>query len=121
MHFLHFHLNFFCCFVVETPTNWKQILQSLHLSSNIDFYHKFYQPLMQDRIKTIITTSWQTAIEQTEKNILEIFESNALSLSGNIHFFLSSFIAPNINSIYQRYLQMKNRFGTRKVKIIQKV
>lgn len=71
-------------FSLETPTNWKQILQSLHLSSNTDFYHKFYQPLMQDRIKTIITASWQTAIENTEKNITEIFESNALSLNGNV-------------------------------------
>lgn len=37
---------------------------------------------MQDRIKAIITTSWRTAVEQTEKKIGEIFESNALTVIG---------------------------------------
>lgn len=76
--------------LTENPLNWKQILKSLHLDSNMDFYHKFYQPLMMERIKTIITASWTTAVDQTEKNIREIFESNTLSLIGNIMFILSS-------------------------------
>ncbi|XP_031632663.1 conserved oligomeric Golgi complex subunit 1 [Contarinia nasturtii] len=65
---------------LEIPSNWPLILQSLQLSSNIDFYHKFYQPMMQDRIKAIITTSWTTAVEHTEKKICEVFESNVPSL-----------------------------------------
>lgn len=73
-HFEHFS---------ENPSNWKQILESLHLGSNIDFYHKFYLPLMQDRIKTIITVSWTAAVERTDKNIREIFESDSSTLIGN--------------------------------------
>lgn len=67
---------------LENPSNWSQIIQRLHLNGNIDFYRKFYQPLMQDRIKTIITASWKTAIEQTEKEISKIFESDALTIIG---------------------------------------
>lgn len=70
-------------FCLENPSNWKQILESLHLGSNIDFYHKFYLPLMQDRIKTIITVSWTAAVERTDKNIREIFESDSSTLIGN--------------------------------------
>lgn len=57
---------------------------SLHLDCNINFYHKFYQPLMMERIKTIITASWTKAVDQTDNNIREIFESNSLSMIGNI-------------------------------------
>lgn len=57
---------------------------SLHLDSNIDFYHKFYQPLMMERIKTIITASWTKAVDQTDTNLRGIFESNSLSMIGNI-------------------------------------
>lgn len=39
---------------------------------------------MQDRIKTIITASWAKAVEQTEKNIRETFESSAASMNGNV-------------------------------------
>lgn len=81
---LLFKLTKFLTLFVENPSNWEKILQSLHLSSNIDFYYKFYQPLMQDRIKTIITASWAKAVEQTEKNIREIFESSAATLNGNV-------------------------------------
>lgn len=64
-----------CVFrISEKPTNWKDILQSLHLDPNIDFYQKFYEPLLQDRIKAIITGSWATAMEATEKHIIELFQ-----------------------------------------------
>lgn len=38
---------------------------------------------MQDRIKTIITVSWTAAVERTDKNIREIFESDSSTLIGN--------------------------------------
>lgn len=42
---------------------------------------------MLDRIKTIITASWTTAVQQTEKNACEIFDSNINSMNGNTFFF----------------------------------
>lgn len=69
-------------FFVENPSNWRKILQSLHLDSNIDFYQKFYQPLLQDRIKTIIATSWTTAVERTEKIIIEMAKPDGIPLNG---------------------------------------
>lgn len=37
---------------------------------------------MLERIKTIITTSWSAAVDQTEKNIREIFNANTVLSPG---------------------------------------
>lgn len=49
---------------------------------------------MQDRIKTIITASWTTAVERTELNIREIFTSSSDNLIGNYFSGLESNLAP---------------------------
>lgn len=72
----------------EKPQNWKEILHSLHLDVNIDFYQKFYEPLLQDRIKTIITASWATSMEETVKYISELFEENLTGKKIHFHFLL---------------------------------
>lgn len=83
-------------FFAECPAHWKQILQRVHLNGNVDFYHKFYQPLMQERIKTIITTSWSAAVDQTEKNIREVFGSNTILSPGMCLFLFYFTVYPNM-------------------------
>lgn len=82
----------------EKPANWKGILQNLHMDPNIDFYQKFYEPLLQDRIKNIITASWARSMTDTEKQISELFEGN---LSGKFKIFYSNSIL-FFQSIYRR-------------------
>lgn len=44
---------------------------------------------MQERIKAIITASWTVAVNQTEKNIREIFDANTnLSQHGTLFSYL---------------------------------
>lgn len=72
---MEIEMGFFLA-ILEKPINWTDILQSLHLNPNIDFYQKFYEPLLQERIKAIITGSWATTMETTEKHIVELFEGS---------------------------------------------
>lgn len=57
---------------------------------------------MQDRIKTIITASWTTAVERTELNIREIFASSSDNLIGNYFSGLESNLAPKLSKMSNR-------------------
>lgn len=63
----------------EKPANWLGILQQLQLSAKMDFYEMLYKPLVQQRIKTIVKSSWNAAIKQTEKDILIILNADEVN------------------------------------------
>lgn len=62
--------------LAEKPAKWSSILQQLQLSAKMDFYEMLYKPLVQERIKTIVKSSWTAAIVQTEKDILKVLDSD---------------------------------------------
>lgn len=83
-----------CCLAnAEKPDHWKEILQQLHLRNGTDFYELFYQPLTEDRIKTIIRVSWTEAIEKSVTNISELLGTDAIASASSyillcrIHIF----------------------------------
>lgn len=59
---------------VELPSDWSQALQRLGLPSNLDFYQLYCQPLIRDRIKDIITTSWERTVEKTHAEITRLID-----------------------------------------------
>lgn len=67
---------------IEKPKNWSTILQRLFLPSNLDLYQFCYHPLISERVKEIITTSWQATISQTQTGVNELMTSAQMSKKG---------------------------------------
>lgn len=55
---------------ISKPTNWSEMCESLFGIENLDFYEKFYQPLILERIYSIINISWDN-IQNNFKNEIE--------------------------------------------------
>lgn len=61
---------------IEKPTNWTSICRKFFDSENFDFYLQFYQPLMHDRIRTIINISWTNILSEFHGEVGKIIEEN---------------------------------------------
>lgn len=66
----------------EKPPNWSTILKKLQLTTNIDFYQMFYQPLIHDRIKSIVKSSWSTTVLTTENELSKLLDADDNNWSG---------------------------------------
>lgn len=62
---------------IEKPSkNWNAICKSLYLEDDLDFYAKFYQNLMNERIKAIISASWTDILSEIHKEIEKLIADN---------------------------------------------
>lgn len=55
--------------------NWTNICRSLQLPDNLDFYARFYQQLIDQRLQEIIRSAWNSALEETLVDIRNALES----------------------------------------------
>ncbi|CAO1415921.1 unnamed protein product [Diamesa serratosioi] len=61
---------------IEKPRNWLKICQDLHLPVNIDFFKKFYQNLINERIEFIINISWTNILDDLKLEVEKLFTDN---------------------------------------------
>lgn len=61
---------------VETPKNWPDICNDLYLPENIDFFKKYYQPLINDRIENIINIFWSTTLAELNVEVEKLISEN---------------------------------------------
>lgn len=87
----------------EKPKNWTTILQRLFLPANLDLYQFCYHPLISERVKEIISTSWQATIAQTQAEVNELMTSAQKSKKGK--FKLISRKGNEI--VFRIYLQIR--------------
>lgn len=61
---------------IEKTRNYSKISQELFYVDNFDFYNRFYQPLINDRIHTIINISWSNILDEFRDEIEKLIEEN---------------------------------------------
>lgn len=68
-------------FFAEKSPKWPSILLRLNLPSQLDLYNVYYQPLITDRLKEIIASSWSRTIDETQQKIDILIKSKSKGLS----------------------------------------
>lgn len=59
----------------EKPQFWNKMLQTLQLPENLDFYGTYYQPLILQRIKTIIHLMMKKTNDEAKMEICNLMDS----------------------------------------------
>jgi hypothetical protein len=61
---------------IEKPKHWIKICKKMFELENFDFYLQFYQPLINERIHTIINISWANILSEFHSEVGKIIEEN---------------------------------------------
>lgn len=61
--------------ILDKPQNWSKILQNLFLPPNLDLYQHYYQPLINDRIKIIISSTWELTVANTNCELQKLLNN----------------------------------------------
>lgn len=61
---------------VGKPKNWSIMCKELFDIENFDFYMRFYQPLVNERIHTIINISWSNILGELKGDVEKLIEEN---------------------------------------------
>lgn len=59
----------------EKPKSWDKMLQALQLPNNLDFYGTYYQPLILERIKTIIQSMMIKTNDEAKTEICNVMDT----------------------------------------------
>jgi conserved oligomeric Golgi complex subunit 1 len=65
-------------------SEWPRLCQNLHLPEDLDFYKRFYQHLVNARIKEIIRSSWQRTMAETQQDVVGLLNQRHES-AFNLH------------------------------------
>uniref|UniRef100_A0A903Z058 Conserved oligomeric Golgi complex subunit 1 n=1 Tax=Anopheles minimus TaxID=112268 RepID=A0A903Z058_9DIPT len=57
---------------LEKPLHWGTTIGKLGLPEGTDFYAKFYQRLINDRMQSIIKSAWTETVQQTRSDVLNL-------------------------------------------------
>lgn len=68
----------FLVLILEPPPDWSYALQRLGLPPTLDFYQLHCQPLVRDRIKEIIKTSWEKTVDKTYAEINGVLDNTEI-------------------------------------------
>ncbi|XP_038114820.1 conserved oligomeric Golgi complex subunit 1 isoform X1 [Culex quinquefasciatus] len=63
--------------VAKKPESWSSTCAELSLQESLDFYSKFYQPLINARVRTIIKQCWLETIAQNGDDVSKLLTMNA--------------------------------------------
>ncbi|GAB0088654.1 Conserved oligomeric Golgi complex subunit 1 [Sergentomyia squamirostris] len=61
--------------------DWDVICEKLNLPENFSVYEYFYQKLLNERVKDIIETSWDSALDSVQKDVEKLMENPEKSVS----------------------------------------
>jgi len=61
---------------IEKPKNWSTICKDLFLPDNVDFYKRFYQSLINERIQSIISISWSNILKELNAEVEQLIAEN---------------------------------------------
>ncbi|XP_055548453.1 conserved oligomeric Golgi complex subunit 1 [Wyeomyia smithii] len=70
-----------CLDASKKPDLWEETCRQLSLDEDLDFYKMFYQPLIDNRVKTIIETCWLETVEQNCVDILNLLRIASIDKS----------------------------------------
>lgn len=84
---------------VTKPKNWNLMCKELFDAENFDFYIRFYQPLVNDRIHTIINISWTNILSELRNDVEKLIEENDHVHRDLRHYIWSEDIQDNPKSL----------------------
>lgn len=84
---------------IELPADWTSSLQRLGLPTTINFYQNYCHPLVRDRIKDIIKTSWEKTVATTHAEIKGLLTNAELIWSGKLNQFMHMMLRENLSNI----------------------
>ncbi|XP_058451024.1 conserved oligomeric Golgi complex subunit 1 isoform X2 [Malaya genurostris] len=70
-----------CQEAAKKPEQWNETCKTLSLPESLDFYNRFYQPLIDARAKSIIEASWSETVQTNCNDILELVRSTTTDKS----------------------------------------
>ncbi|XP_053693589.1 conserved oligomeric Golgi complex subunit 1 [Sabethes cyaneus] len=63
-----------CLAAAKKPELWEETCRQLSLDEGLDFYKMFYQPLIDNRVKTIIKACWSEIVQNNSVDILNLLK-----------------------------------------------
>jgi conserved oligomeric Golgi complex subunit 1 len=80
-------------FSMKKPNNWLIICRKLFTIDDMNFYDKFYQPLIKDKVQSIINMSWSKIYSESHQELESLILKN-----DRVHRDIKSYIWNNDNS-----------------------
>jgi len=79
---------------ISKPYNWSEMCESLFGLDTLDFYEKFYQPLILERIYSIINISW----DNIQNNFKNEIEKLTVIINDRVHRDMKHYVWTNDDS-----------------------
>lgn len=73
---------------IEKPKGWSVMCKKLYLPENLDFYKMFYENLINNRVKQIINSSWESMLSEIYVEVETLFADNNRVHRGKFNFAL---------------------------------